>query len=164
MLTAFDYGALAIILLSALQGAWRGLLAELFALIGWIAAFLVASHYAGQLAAHLPADLPGGELTQLLLAFVIIVIGVMVGAGIMGVLLGRLTELIGLKPVDRSLGVLFGLVRGVLLVLLVVVLAGLTNLPRYPFWQNALLRPYAEQGVQILKPLLPDALAAYVRA
>ena len=163
MLTAFDYGALAIVLLSALQGAWRGLIAELFALIGWIAAFLIASHYAGRLAVHLPADLPGHELTQLLLAFVIIVVAVLVGAGILGALLGRLTELIGLRSVDRSLGLLFGLVRGALLVLLAVALAGLTELPKYPFWQNALLRPYADQGVQLLKPMLPDALAAYVK-
>ena len=57
---------------------------------------------------------------------------------------------------------MFGLVRGVVLVLILVALAGLTELPKQEFWRNALLRPYAEQGVRELKPLLPETLAAYV--
>ena len=40
MLTAFDYAVLAVIGLSALRGAWRGLLSEIFGLIGWVVAFL----------------------------------------------------------------------------------------------------------------------------
>jgi membrane protein required for colicin V production len=39
----------------------------------------------------------------------------------------------------------------------------LTDLPKQEFWRHALLRPYAEQGVRTLKPLLPKALAEYVR-
>lgn len=162
MLTAFDYGALAIVLLSALQGMWRGLLAELFALIGWIAAFLVAAHYASRLAPFLPANLPGGELTRLGLAFVAIVILVLVVSGVLGALLGKLTELIGLRSVDSSLGTLFGLIRGVVLVLVVVALAGFTTLPEQNFWRNAQLLPYAEWGVGFAKQFLPAGLAAYV--
>jgi membrane protein required for colicin V production len=57
---------------------------------------------------------------------------------------------------------MFGLVRGVVLVLILVALAGLTELPKEEFWRNALLRPYAVEGVRAMKPLLPEALAAYV--
>jgi membrane protein required for colicin V production len=161
-LTAFDYGALAIVLLSALQGMWRGLLAELFALIGWIAAFFVAAHYASRLAPFLPASLPGGELTRLGLSFVAIVILVLVVAGVLGALLGKLTELIGLRTVDSSLGMLFGLLRGVVLVLVVVALAGFTTLPEQDFWRNAQLLPYAEWGVGFARQFLPPGLAVYV--
>lgn len=163
MLTAFDYGALAIVLLSALQGMWRGLVAELFALIGWIAAFLVAAHFAHLLVPYLPAHLPGGELTRLALAFVAIMVLVLVAAGVLGALLGRLTELIGLHSVDHSLGILFGLMRGVVLVIVVVALAGFTTLPEQDFWRNAQLLPYAEQGVRFAKQFLPAGLAAYVK-
>jgi membrane protein required for colicin V production len=124
---------------------------------------VIASHYAHALAVYLPAHWPGGTLTQFVLAFVLIVVAVVTGAGVLGVLLGRFTEVTGLKPVDRSLGLLFGLARGVLLIVLIVAFAGLTELPHYPFWQNALLRPYAQRGVQLLKPLLPDALTAYIK-
>jgi membrane protein required for colicin V production len=70
---------------------------------------------------------------------------------------------VGLRGIDRSLGLLFGLVRGAILVVVLVALAGLTELPQHDFWRNALFRPAAEQGVRELKPLLPDTLAAYLR-
>ena len=162
MLTAFDYGALAIVLLSSLQGMWRGLLVELFALIGWIAAFLIAAHCVHILAPYLPANLPGGELTRQVLAFAAIVVLVLVAAGVLGALLGKLTELVGLRSVDRSLGMLFGLIRGVVLVLVVVALAGFTTLPEQGFWRNAVVLPYAEWGVRYARQFLPAGLAEYV--
>ena len=163
MLTAFDYGALAILLLSALQGMWRGLLAELLALIGWIAAFLIAAHFAHAFSQYLPAHLPGGELARQTVSFVAIVVLVLVGVGVFGALLGKLTEVIGLRSVDRTLGMLFGLIRGVVLVLVVVALAGFTSLPEQDFWRNAQLLPYAEAGVHYAKQFLPAGLAQYVR-
>ena len=57
----------------------------------------------------------------------------------------------GLSGVDRSLGLMFGLVRGVILVLILVALAGLTELPQQEFWRNALLRPYAVEGVHVIE-------------
>jgi membrane protein required for colicin V production len=77
-------------------------------------------------------------------------------------LLTRITEVTGLRGLDRSLGLLFGVVRGAILVVVLVALAGLTELPQMEFWRNALLRPTVEQGVRELRPLLPDTLAAYV--
>jgi membrane protein required for colicin V production len=164
MLTAFDYAVLAVIGLSALRGAWRGLLSEVFGLIGWIAAFIVACRFVGLVVPYIPANWPGGALTQWLIAFAAIVIGVVLVAGVANALLSRLVQVSGLGGVDRSLGLMFGLVRGVILVLLLVALAGLTELPRQAFWRDALLRPYAEHGVRELKPLLPETLAAYVHA
>jgi membrane protein required for colicin V production len=163
MFTAFDYAVMAVIALSALRGAWRGFIGEIFGLIGWIVAFLVACRYVERVVPWIPAHWPGGALTQWLIAFALIVIGVVLVAGVANALLGRLVHVSGLSGVDRSLGLMFGLVRGVVLVLILVVLGGLTELPQQDFWRNALLRPYTEQGVRELKPLLPDALASYVR-
>jgi membrane protein required for colicin V production len=163
MLTAFDYAALGVIGLSALRGAWRGLLSEVFALIGWVAAFLVACRCVGLVVPYIPANWPGGALTQWLLAFAAIVIGVVLVASVANALISRVVEVSGLGGVDRSLGLMFGLARGVVLVLLLVALAGLTDLPKQNFWRDALLRPYAVKGVRELKPLLPEALAAYIR-
>ena len=162
MLTGFDFAVLIVIGLSALRGMWRGLLSELFALAGYVVAFIVARHYVGVVAGWIPPDWPGGELTQLLLAFGLLFVATMLVIGVLAALANRLTEATGLRMVDRSLGMVFGLVRGVLLVLLLVALAGLTTLPQHEFWRNGLLRPYAEQGVRGLKPLLPETLAGYV--
>ena len=163
MFTVFDYAVMAVIGLSALRGTWRGFLSEVFGLIGWIVAFLVAARFVGVIVPYIPAHWPGGALTQWLIAFAIIVVAVMLVAGVANALLSRLVQVSGLSGVDRSLGLMFGLVRGVILVLVLVALAGLTELPKQEFWRDALLRPYAEQGVRELKPLLPETLAAYVR-
>jgi membrane protein required for colicin V production len=161
-LTAFDYAVIAVIGLSALRGMWRGLLAEVFGLVGWVAAFIVAAIFTPDVARYVPANWPGGALTQYLVAFFGIAAAVLIVATVFSALLERLTEASGLRGIDRSLGILFGLVRGVLLALVLVAVAGLTELPHEDFWRNALLRPYAEQGVRELKPFLPAALAAYV--
>ncbi|WP_322045770.1 CvpA family protein [Paraburkholderia sp. J67] len=162
MFTAFDYAVMAVMGLSALRGAWRGFIGEIFGLIGWIAAFVVGCRFVDRVVPFIPAHWPGGALTQWLIAFALIVIAVVLVAGVGNALLTRLVQVSGLGGVDRSLGMLFGLVRGVVLVLILVVLAGLTELPQQDFWRKALLRPYAEQGVHELKPLLPETLAAYV--
>lgn len=163
MFTAFDYAVMAGIVLSALRGTWRGFLSEVFGLVGWIVAFLVACRFVGLVVPWIPANWPGGALTQWLIAFAVIVVGVILVAGVASAVLSRLVQATGLSGVDRSLGLLFGLARGVVLVLILVALAGLTELPKQAFWRDALLRPYAEQGVRELKPLLPEALATYVR-
>ncbi len=162
MFTAFDYAVMAVIGLSALRGTWRGFIGEIFGLIGWIVAFIVACKFVDRVVPWIPAHWPGGSLTQWLIAFALIVIGVVLIAGVANALLSRLVLVSGLSGVDRSLGLLFGLVRGVVLVLILVALAGLTELPQQEFWRDALLRPYAEQGVRELKPFLPPTLAAYV--
>jgi membrane protein required for colicin V production len=163
MFTAFDYAVMAVIGLSALRGMWRGLLSEVFGLIGWIAAFFVAGRFVGVVVPYIPATWPGGALTQWLIAFMLIVAAVLLVSSVLGALLTRISEVTGLRGVDRSLGLLFGLVRGAILVVILVALAGLTELPQKDFWRKALFRPTVEQGVRELKPLLPDTLAAYVR-
>ena len=162
MFTAFDYAVMAVIAVSALRGAWRGFIGEVFGLIGWVAAFLVACRYVEHVVPWMPAHWPGGTLTQWLIAFALIVIGVVFVAGMVNALLGRLVHVSGLSGVDRSLGLMFGLVRGVVLVLILVILGGLTELPQQDFWRDAMLWPYARRGVHELKPLLPETLAAYV--
>jgi membrane protein required for colicin V production len=162
MFTSFDYAVMAVIGLSALRGMWKGLLSEVFGLVGWVVAFFVAAHFVGSVVPYIPANWPGGALTQWMIAFVLIVGGVLLVSSVASALLTRITEVTGLRGIDRSLGLLFGVVRGAILVVVLVALAGLTELPQMEFWRKALLRPAVEQGVRELRPLLPDTLAAYV--
>jgi membrane protein required for colicin V production len=155
MLTGFDYAVLLIIVLSALRGMWRGLMAEVFALIGWIAAFIIGWHYVDRVAPYMPAHWPGEESTQWLLALVLIVVTVLILSTVLNALVSRVTEIRGLRGIDRSLGLLFGFARGVLLVLLVFMAAQFTRLPQQAFWRDALLRPYVQTGVDKLKKAWP---------
>jgi len=74
-------------------------------------------------------------------------------------LLSSLLRAVGLGLVDRFLGGLFGFGRGVLVVWVVVLLAGLTDLPRQEWWRESLLTPPLETAVVASKPWLPPTLA-----
>ncbi|CAG7601420.1 CvpA family protein [Candidatus Vallotia tarda] len=162
MLTAFDYTVIMVIGLSMLRGIWRGLLAELFSLIGWILALIAATIYVPELVRYIPVKWPGGALMRYLVAFCGLVLAILLISRIIRPLIIRIADIGGLRVVDRILGMLLGLIRGLLLVLILVVLAGLTNLPRQNFWRHAISRPYTEHCLRKLKPFLPAVIEAYM--
>ena len=69
--------------------------------------------------------------------------------------LGGFMRKVGLGFVDRFLGAVFGVVRGAVLVLALVLIAGLTAFPRQDWWQNSLLAPELAGLALSLKPWLP---------
>lgn len=161
-MTVVDYAAIAILLGSMVLGMLRGLVRELFNLVGWVVAFFVARAFGPTVAHWLPADLPGGEMTQGALGFLLVLVAVVFGAGIVSALVGRMTDMIGLRPADRGLGMLFGIVRGMLLLMLLLVAARLTALPQQPAWQQSMVRPWVEAGLERLMPYLPEPVQHYL--
>jgi membrane protein required for colicin V production len=69
----------------------------------------------------------------------------------------------GLSLVDRLLGSLFGLGRGIVIVLAAFIVCGMTSLPEQPAWKYAKVRPAVEATAKAVKPMLPEALARHVR-
>ncbi|AOY93343.1 bacteriocin production protein [Cupriavidus sp. USMAA2-4] len=161
--TFFDYGVAFILIASGLVGVLRGLVREVLALIGWVVAFWVAYHYAPTAAQWVPESVPGGALAREALGFVVLFIGTVIAAALAATLLGQLMERTGLKPADRGLGLVFGLLRGALVVMFVVTLAGLTKLPEEAFWRDAVSRPYVVEAMDSLRPWLPPEIAKYVK-
>ena len=161
-MTLFDYVALSIIAASMVISLMRGLVREILSLLAWIAAFVVASFWARDMAALLPAAIPGDPL-RLVVGFIILWVGTLFLGGLLAAAVALLIRGAGLGVPDRGLGAVFGLVRGVVIVLFLVVLAGFSALPQQPFWRHALLAPWAERSVRAVKPYLPDTWARYVR-
>ena len=153
----FDYGVLTVLGLSLLLGALRGLMREMVSLAGWIAAFVLSTAFSGIVAAQLPESL--GPLLSGLLGFLLIFIGVLLVSGMVGLVLSLLVRAVGLGFLDRLLGAAFGVVRGVAITLLAVLLAGLTPLPREPFWSQAVLSGPFETVALALGPYLPEGVA-----
>jgi membrane protein required for colicin V production len=79
--------------------------------------------------------------------------------GLIAMLLSALIKTVGLGFIDRMLGSVFGLVRGLLIVLMVVLLAGMTTLPQEPLWQKALLSKTLETAAGLTLPWLPQELS-----
>ncbi len=89
------------LVISAVLGIWRGLIREVFALIAWVAASWVAYHYATWLAKEWLGGVPGGEMTQLALGFVILFIVTMIVCALIGRFLAKIMQQAGLSPMDR---------------------------------------------------------------
>jgi membrane protein required for colicin V production len=103
-----------------------------------------------------------GEPLRLILAFIALFIGVRLLMGLLGMAIDALVTAGGLSVADRGLGAIFGIGRGIVIVLAGVILCGMTSVPKQDFWTQALLSPWAESGVRTVKPFLPAALAQHV--
>ncbi|XYJ11872.1 CvpA family protein [Telluria sp. B2] len=161
-MTIFDYLVLFVLVSSVVISTMRGLVKEILSLLGWVVAFVVANAYGAGLAPLLPELIPG-ETVRLMVAFVALFLGVRILMGLLALALGALIEASGLSLADRGLGGLFGLARGVVIVLAAVILCSMTSIPQQDFWKDALLSPLAETGARTVKPFLPAALAQHVQ-
>jgi membrane protein required for colicin V production len=160
--TIFDYLVLFVLICSVVISILRGLVKELLSLLGWIAAFVVANAYGETLATLLPDMIPG-NVTRLIVAFIALFIGVRLLMMLLTMAFDEFIKATGLTMADRGLGSLFGIARGLVLVLAGVLLCGMTALPQQPFWKNALLSPYAETAARTVKPFLPGDFARHVQ-
>lgn len=160
-MTVFDYAVLGVIGLSVLLSILRGFLRETLSLAGWVAAFFVAKQYTLPLAPLLPQSIPGESL-RLLAAFLILFLITLLISSLLAIALAEVFKKIGLGWLDRWLGALFGLARGVLVVSIVVLLGGLTTLPRETFWRNAMFSAPFEALVVSALPWLPDGIAKHI--
>lgn len=161
-MTVFDYVALGILGVSVGVSLWRGMLREILALAAWVIAFLVAQYYAAPVAPLLPAGIPGAEL-RLVIGFVSVFVGTLLGMSLIVMAVSAVVKKAGLDLADRLLGAVFGLARGILIVLVLVLLGGLTALPREPAWRDAMLAPPFEALALAVKPWLPADFARRIR-
>jgi membrane protein required for colicin V production len=162
-MTGFDYIVLFVLVCSVLISTMRGLIKEILSLAGWVVGFLLANAYADWLANLLPSVIPEQGRLRVIVAFLILLIGVKLMMGLLAAAIGAILKATGLTIVDRGLGGLFGLARGLVLVLVAVIIGGMTALVQEPFWKNAVLRPLAETGARTALPYLPGDMARLVK-
>jgi|APFre7841882724_1041349.scaffolds.fasta_scaffold01656_2 membrane protein required for colicin V production len=161
-MNALDYAWLAVLGLSVLLGLWRGVVREIFSLAGWVFAIAAAMTFAGSAAAALPAGLASPTVLTVA-SFAVIFLSVLLALSFAGVLLARMFRAAGLALADRILGSIFGFARGVLILLVVVLAAAFTPLPKEPLWRESALTPALETAVIAAKPWLPPGIADQVR-
>jgi len=131
-----DYAILAVLAISVLVGALRGFIKEVFSLLVWATAFLVAYHFAGDVA-KLMEDTVTLPSARTAMGFTGLFVAVLLVGGLMNYLLGRLVETTGLSGTDRLLGGVFGAARGLVLIVAVLLVAGFTPIPADPWWKDS---------------------------
>jgi membrane protein required for colicin V production len=157
-MTTFDWMVVGIVALSTLFAFFRGVIREVIALIAWVAGVAVAIVYAPSVAAMLP-DFGAHPALRYAIAFLLLVIAALLAGAFVAWPLAKAVRVAGLGFVDRFLGSIFGFVRGVVLMLALVLVAGFTTLPRTAWWQDSALVPPLVAGVDALRPHLPPELA-----
>jgi membrane protein required for colicin V production len=158
-----DWVFLAVVALSVVVGLVRGLLYEVMSLLGWVVAYIAAHALGATLAPSLPIGAPGSGLNAAA-AFAAVFIGTLILWSLLSWLIKRLVQASPLNALDRALGAVFGLLRGVLVLLVVATAVSLTPWAASRPWQDS--RAAAGLGVMLsgLKPLLPDEVARHLRA
>ena len=139
-LTLTDIIVLGTIGVSFLFGAWRGLVKEALSLACWIAAVVLAGMFSDDLAPRLGA-ISQSPTVQRVAASVLIFVGTVFAGGLVSNAVSTLTSAVGLKTADRALGALFGVIRGVVLVTLVVMLTAEFDMVK-PYYSEARTVPY----------------------
>ena len=149
-----DYAILAIVGISGVISLMRGFVREALSLAGWIASFWIAIAYSGRGAALLDGyvTVPSWRVG---IAFVVLLVLGLVASGLVLRMAGLLVQKTGMSGTDRSLGIVLGVLRGIAVVGLLVLFAGLTALPGAPWWSQSLFLPNFVELAQEIGTYLP---------
>lgn len=157
-MTVVDVVVIFVICLSALFSLIRGFVKEAISLATWVIAIWIAATFAPRLAEVLPASLESEAVRQAVGFGVLFVLTLMVGA-LINMLVNQVVKKTGLSGADRIFGVVFGVLRGGLIIVVFVVIGGMTPLPETDWWQTSVLLQWFENAAIVLKEYIPEDLS-----
>ncbi len=156
-----DYAIIGLILISSVIGLLRGFIREAFSLVIWVIAIWVGLTFSREFSSFLDGIIsyPSARIAT---AFAVLFLVTLILGALISYLLGELVKKTGLTGSDRFAGMIFGIARGLVVVSIVVMLAGLTPLPEDSWWKESLLIPPFQSLAIWLRDLIPSGMAGYV--
>lgn len=155
-----DFIVLGIIFISVIISLMRGFVKEALSLTGWLASLWIAMSFSSGMA-ELFGSMISDPTLRLLAAFVSLFVMSLVVAAVINFFATQFVQRVGLSGIDRTIGVVFGFLRGILLVTIIVMLLGLTTLPKESWWDESFFMFRFEVIATWLKDLLPADIARY---
>ena len=162
-MAALDWIFLTVLAASLLIGAWRGLVFELLSLAGWVVAFFAAQWFADDAGAWLPMGQADAGWRHVA-GFVVVFVAAVCACGLLAWLIKKFIDAVGLRPADRALGALFGVLRGLVLLLAVALVAGWMQVQDAPWWRQSQVAPWLQVALKSLRPVLPGGLGRHLPA
>lgn len=150
-----DIIIIAVIGLSVLTGLFRGFVKELVALCVWILAIWLAFNYSQSLDPWLSSYIKE-QSARTAIAFIIILFATLLVGGVINALLSFILKRAGLSGTDKTLGMVFGFIRGVFIVALIIVAVRMTSLPYQQYSQESMLYARFDPIVNLLYSHLPE--------
>ncbi|ROU00004.1 CvpA family protein [Marinobacter sp. R17] len=133
-----DWVIITIIAVSTLISLKRGFVREALSLVTWIAAFIIARTFHPQMQMLLESTVET-PLVRLIAAFAILFFGTLIVGAVINNLIGQLVVATGLSATDRVLGMGFGLLRGLLVVIVAIAFVRYTPLSQDTWWKQSVM-------------------------
>lgn len=162
-MNSFDIAILVIVLVFAVIGAWRGLVREILSLLVWVVALAAAWFFAPMVADWPFMQAVGNPLWRQLAASIAIFLVLFLLASVAALLVRKLFLNGAPNAVNHLLGAVFGALRGAVAVVVLVLVAGVTAVPRESWWHQSALAPYFEAAAVWSLDLLPSDWSGRVR-
>ncbi len=153
-----DFTVIGIVVLSTFISLIRGFIKEAVSLATWVLAVWAALRYTPFVSTYLTEMVDIPSLRMGIAALIIFISTLIVGA-LINYVISQLVEKTGFSGTDRTLGAVFGILRGVLVVAIIVVLASLTPIPQDPWWKQSAFLPAFQEKITVYKAYLPDQIA-----
>lgn len=166
--TYVDAAVAVVTLLSAFLAYNRGFTRELFAIGGWVLAALAAFYFAPviePLMREIPAigpQLAKSCVISMIAAFTLVVAAGLLVLAVFTPIFSSVVLDSALGPVDRVLGFLFGVARGVvLLAVAYLIYNGLAGEEVLPALENAASKPLFDEAAALIDANRPDELPSW---
>ena len=159
-MSALDWVCVVILVGSVLIGALRGLVFEVLSLISWVLAFFAARLWGAEVGMWLPMQ-EMDEGVRIAAGLVIVFVVAIFALGLVIRIIGKLVQIVGLRPFDRTLGALFGALRGVLLLVLIALVFMLTSMRESQIWNTSVFAPHLVSVVSVLRPWMPQEMGRH---
>jgi membrane protein required for colicin V production len=156
-----DFVIIGIIFISAVIGLFRGLIKEAFSLGTWLVSIWIAINYCQAFSVYFVdyIDVPSARVAA---AFICLLLLTLILGAMLSYLVSQVITMTGLTGTDRFAGFIFGIARGVVVMSVLVLLAGLTPLPQDPWWaESTLIGPFQELSVW-LRAQIPEGISEYL--
>jgi membrane protein required for colicin V production len=156
-----DYAIIGLIAISAILGLMRGLVREVFSIATWVTAIWVGLSFSRELSLYLRTliEHPAGRMAA---AFAGLVVITLIVGGLVGYFVRQIIDKTGLTGSDRLAGLVFGIARGMVVIAMLVLLAGLTPLPNDSWWrESTLIAPFQSLALW-LRDQAPAGVAGFV--
>lgn len=140
-----DWAILAILVISSLISLKRGFVKEALSMANWVLAFFVAMTFRDQLSSLLISQISTPSIRDMV-AFAILFASTLIVGAMVNYLISEVVRMTGLSGTDRMFGVMFGFIRGFIIVMaILLIIPGLVPIDKDSWWKESLFIPYLMQ-------------------
>lgn len=155
-----DYAIIVVVMVSTLISLVRGFVREALSLAAWVLALWVAYEFSRDFSTAFQ-DLITTPSLRMAVSFGILFVCVLLITALVNFVLSKIIAKAGLNGTDRTLGLIFGFSRGILVVTLMVMLGRLTVFVNDKWWQQSVLIPHFDRVANVVREWLPEDLDKY---